>query len=183
MSAAVRLCGRQPCRVYKILRMGNNIFPKNSYLYQQKQNTSMGFFTPYKKHANRFNYVPRYYDPEKEAREQRRAELRGERAEDGEREYQPGQYIRTQREARAARRRSSDDQGRTRVLKMVVAAVLMLLFIYLLYPRLADAVLRARQGRVAPDVEKQFEEFNPYAPIVVVPNDYQEGDEIPEHYE
>ena len=35
-------------------------------------------FTPFKKHANKFNYIPRYYDPEKEAREQRRAELRGE---------------------------------------------------------------------------------------------------------
>ena len=145
----------------------------------------MGFFTPYKKHANRFNYVPRYYNPEKEAREQRRAELRGERAEDAEREYQPGQYIRTQREARAAHRRSSEDAGRTRVLKMVAAAVLVLLFIYLLYPRLAEVFIRARQGGAAPaaDVEAQFEEFNPYAPIVVVPNDYQEGDEIPEQYE
>lgn len=35
-------------------------------------------FSPFKKHANKFNYIPRYYDPEKEAREQRRAELRGE---------------------------------------------------------------------------------------------------------
>lgn len=143
----------------------------------------MGFFTPYKKRANQFNYIPRYYNPEKEARDQRRAELRGERAEDADREYQPGQYIRTQRDARAVRRRSSDDQGRTRVLKMVVAAVLMLLFIYLLYPRLADAVLRARQGHAVPEAREQFEEFNPYAPIVVVPNDYQEGDDVPEQYE
>ena len=60
-------------------------------------------FTPFKRHPNKFNYIPRYYDPEKEAREQRRAELRGERAEDADREYQPGQYIRTQREARDAR--------------------------------------------------------------------------------
>ena len=44
-------------------------------------------FTPFKKHANKFNYIPRYYDPEKEAREQRRAELRGERAEDAGGEY------------------------------------------------------------------------------------------------
>ena len=50
-------------------------------------------FTPFKKHANKFNYIPRYYDPEKEAREQRRAELRGERAEDAGGEYRPGQYI------------------------------------------------------------------------------------------
>ena len=44
-------------------------------------------FTPFKRHPNKFNYIPRYYDPEKEAREQRRAELRGERAEDADREY------------------------------------------------------------------------------------------------
>lgn len=141
-------------------------------------------FTPFKKHANKFNYIPRYYDPEKEAREQRRAELRGERAEDADREYRPGQYIRTQRDARAARRRAEDDRGRTRVLKLVVGAVLALLFIYMLYPRLADLFMRAQRG--ATPVEKvgeSFEEFNPYAPIVVVPNDYQEGDEIPEQYE
>ena len=35
-------------------------------------------FTPFKRHPNKFNYIPRYYDPEKEAREQRRAELRGQ---------------------------------------------------------------------------------------------------------
>ena len=28
-------------------------------------------FTPFKRHPNKFNYIPRYYDPEKEAREQR----------------------------------------------------------------------------------------------------------------
>ena len=50
-------------------------------------------FTPFKKHANKFKYRPRYYDPEKEAREQRRAELRGERAEDAGGEYRPGQYL------------------------------------------------------------------------------------------
>ena len=26
-------------------------------------------FTPFKRHPNKFNYIPRYYDPEKEARE------------------------------------------------------------------------------------------------------------------
>ena len=83
-------------------------------------------FTPFKKHANKFNYVPRYYDPEKEAREQRRAELRGERSEDASREYVPGQYIRTQREARAARHAGKDDWGRIRVLKLAGGVVLIL---------------------------------------------------------
>jgi len=95
-------------------------------------------FTPFKKHANKFNYIPRYYDPEKEAREQRRAELRGERAEDAGGEYRPGQYIRTQRDARAARRSKEEKTGRDRIWKMAVGAVLVLLFIYILYPRLAE---------------------------------------------
>ena len=81
-------------------------------------------FTPFKKHANKFNYIPRYYDPEKEAREQRRAELRGERAEDAGGEYRPGQYIRTQRDARAARRSKEEKTGRGRIWKMAVGAVL-----------------------------------------------------------
>ncbi len=145
-------------------------------------------FTPFKRHANKFNYIPRYYDPEKEAREQRRAELRGERAEDAGREYRPGQYIRTQREARAARRGREEQRGRVRVWKMAVGAVLVLLFIYMLYPRLADVFLRSRstapaaagsvqqpeapadafdQSQVS-DVEWQEQR------IVVVPNDYSE---------
>ena len=113
-------------------------------------------FTPFKKHANKFNYIPRYYDPEKEAREQRRAELHGER------------------EARAARRAGEDKTGLGRILKMAAAAVLVLLFIYLLYPKLADVFLRARTPAAPVRTEQAAEEFNPYAPITVVPNDYQE---------
>ena len=131
-------------------------------------------FTPFKKHANKFNYIPRYYDPEKEAREQRRAELRGERAEDGEHEYKPGQYIRTQRDARAARRAGEEKSGQGRVLKMAAAAVLVLLFIYLLYPRLAEVFLQARTTPAPKTVQVEEGEFDPYAPITVVPNDYQE---------
>lgn len=131
-------------------------------------------FTPFKRHPNKFNYIPRYYDPEKEAREQRRAELRGERAEDADREYQPGQYIHTQREARDARRSNEEERGRIRVLKMAVGAVLVLLFIYLLYPKLADVFLRARTAPATETQQVGEEEFNPYAPIRVVPNDYEE---------
>ena len=131
-------------------------------------------FTPFKRHPNKFNYIPRYYDPEKEAREQRRAELRGERAEDADREYQPGQYISTQREARDARRSNEEERGRIRVLKMAAGAVLVLLFIYLLYPKLADVFLRARTAPATETQQVGEEEFNPYAPIRVVPNDYEE---------
>lgn len=32
----------------------------------------MSFFSPYKRHANKFNYTPRYYDPAREERERDR---------------------------------------------------------------------------------------------------------------
>ena len=100
--------------------------------------------------------------------------MRGERAEDADREYQPGQYIRTQRDARAARRADEDRAGQVRILKMAAAAVLVLLFIYLLYPKLADVFLRARTAPATETQQVGEEEFNPYAPIRVVPNDYEE---------
>ena len=134
-------------------------------------------FTPFKKHANKFNYIPRYYDTAKEAREQPRAVLRGERPDSADRQYRPGEYSRTQREARAARRAGTEERGRVRVLKIAAAAVLMLLFIYLLYPKLADMVLQLRQpARPVPAAQAEGE-FNPYAPIVGGPNDYQEEPE------
>lgn len=130
-------------------------------------------FTPFKKHANRFQYTPRYYDPQKEAREQRRAELSGQRLEDADKEYVPGQYIRTQREARAARRAREAREGQMRMWKMVVGIALVLLFLGILYPRLADVFLRARRQPAAAVVD-EYGEFDPYAPITIVPNDYQE---------
>lgn len=129
-------------------------------------------FTPFKRHANKFNYTPRYFDPEKEAREERRAELCGERAEDDGQEYRPGQYLRTQHAARASRRAAEDERGRMRVMKMAAAAVLVLLFIFLLYPRMADVFMRAQ--RPAAPRELPAGEFDPSRPITIVPNDYQE---------
>ena len=130
-------------------------------------------FTPFKKHANKFNYIPRYYDPEKEAREQRRAELRGERSDDAEKEYRPGQYIRTQRDARNARLEQEQAQtGVARIWKMALAVVAILAFIYLLFPRLVEVFSTATHKTVKQEVVEQ--EFDPYAPIIIVPNDYQE---------
>ncbi|WP_297605665.1 hypothetical protein [uncultured Alistipes sp.] len=129
-------------------------------------------FTPFKKHANRFQYTPRYYDPQKEAREQRRAELSGRRLEDADKEYVPGQYIRTQREVRAARRAREAREGQMRMWKMVVGIALVLLFLGILYPRLADVFLRVRQQPATVAVD-EYDEFDPYAPITIVPNDYQ----------
>lgn len=146
----------------------------------------MGLFSPYKRHANRFNYIPRFFDPEKERREMRRAELRGERSDD-EGEYTPGKYIRTQREARAARREESQRNQNRPVWKLLLGAVAMLLLIALLLPRLVavfQTAGRSAQEEALPtwqpreqsgeldqsgisDLEWQAQ------PITVVPNDYQ----------
>lgn len=128
-------------------------------------------FSPYKKHANKFNYIPRYYDPAKEAREQRRAELQGERSEQ-QGEYSPGQYIRTQREARAARR-SQQDQGRSQIWKKLAIVALLLIFVSLLYPRLAELFVNMQQPQTKVTTTAE-EEFDPSRPITVVPNDYKE---------
>ena len=132
----------------------------------------MGLFTPVKKHANKFRYIPRYYDPEKERREQRRRELHGTSSELDNAEYQPGQYIRTQREAR--RLAQSNEGGRKRppmFFLMLVAVVV--IAIYMLYPRIVEAFATAR---TTPEerAQQELEEFNPYTPITIVPNDYKE---------
>lgn len=158
-------------------------------MFHFKNDDDMGLFSPYKRHANKFNYIPRYFDPEKEAREQRRAELRGERTEDVDRPYAPGQYIRTQREARAARRAAESSDRNRSVWKLVLGAALILLFVAILYPRLVEVFQRAKQSAPAQreqasrpragafdqegisDVEWQAQ------PITIVPNDYVEEEE------
>ncbi len=148
----------------------------------------MGLFSPYKRHANRFNYIPRFFDPEKERREQRRAELRGERSDMTE-EYTPGQYIRTQREARAARRSDESEQRNRSVWKLVLGATILLLVVAMLYPRLADIFIKAKQHSdnarvqnewVSSETEDPFDQSHisdvqwQAQPITIVPNDYAE---------
>lgn len=57
----------------------------------------------FRRKPREFEYKPRYYDPEKEAREERRREILGEReTQDDTRteDYHPGQYIRKNMYAR-----------------------------------------------------------------------------------
>ena len=133
----------------------------------------MGLFTPVKKHANKFRYIPRYYDPEKERREQRRRELYGTSSQDNG-EYTPGQYIRTQRDARRASRVDSGKRGGKMPSMMLLAMLVVLLLLgYMLVPRIVESFTTAR---TTPEERQQqeYEEFNPYTPITIVPNDYKE---------
>lgn len=146
----------------------------------------MGFFSPHKRHANKFNYTPRYYNPAKEERERRRAELRGERRDvENSGEYEPGKYIRAKREAREARlaqeKKQKNSDKRMNMWVMGLGLILLVVFIYVLVPRIGAIFEMATSDSSSKQVERQmkeYEEFNPYAPIVIVPNDYQEGDAI-----
>ncbi|MBO7194735.1 MAG: hypothetical protein J6V27_01685 [Alistipes sp.] len=144
----------------------------------------MGWFSPYKRHANNFNYTPRYYDPAKEAREQRHTELRGERLDDGG-EYTPGKYIKAKREARDLRReqeaKKNQSEKHIKMWTMGVALILLAVLIYMLIPRLGNIFEMATTDSSVKQYEQQQQEvdaFDPYAPLIIVPNDYEEGDEI-----
>ena len=136
----------------------------------------MGLFSPPKKHANKFNYIPRYYDPEKERREQRRRELRGQSADD-DTPYAPGKYIRTVREARAERKaqQKADNSGTPRAL-MIFGVAIIIIVAYMLVPRIVKIITMAgkKSDPTVEQAELDNETFNPYTPITIVPNDYQE---------
>ncbi len=133
----------------------------------------MGAFTPFKRHANSFKYTPRHYDPAKEAREQRRVELYGERRDERERgEYQPGDYIRRSSEARSARRRETSKGSRNQMWITIGVVLIVLYMGSLLFSRIMYIMVDWGGSSNNSLVE---DEFNPYAPILVVPNDYVEN--------
>lgn len=135
----------------------------------------MGLFSPPKRRPNQFNYIPRYYDPEKERREARRRELRGESSSD-DTPYTPGKYIRTVREARAERKAQQKQSNGTPRAILVFGIAIAVIVIYMLVPRIVNIITMA--GKQAnPEVrqaELESETFNPYTPITIVPNDYTE---------
>ena len=86
------------------------------------------FYTP---KPRKFEYKPRYYDPEQEAREQRRKELLGERDADNDGEYVPGELLRRRKlqrmiaaeNASARRKKSSSFVLLVAVLVLLILAV------------------------------------------------------------
>ena len=131
----------------------------------------MGIFTPIKKHANKFRYTPRYYDPEQERRDQRRMELRGTSSHD-EGEYTPGQYIRTQREARRLAKSNKSKSKIPSVVFLILVAVVVLV-VFALVPRIVQ-VFSEKRLTTEEIQQRDIQEFDPYTPITIVPNDYKE---------
>lgn len=131
-------------------------------------------FSPFKKHANQFNYKPRYYDPEVEALRERRAE-RGEQPSErkGENVYVAGEYIRRRREERNEyRRQEAADRKKRGMIRMLIMIVIVALAIFVVVPRVAEMFDLAKQNTSVQSAPTE-EEFDPYRPIRVVPNDYQ----------
>lgn len=91
----------------------------------------MGLFSPHKRRPNQFNYTPRYYDPEQETLDERRAERFGESKHQSE-EYKPGDRIRLKREMRQ-QRQAEKEQGsksaRLRKIVLIIVGVLALLWV------------------------------------------------------
>ncbi|MFR9619740.1 MAG: hypothetical protein SNH63_00820 [Rikenellaceae bacterium] len=141
----------------------------------------MGAFTPVKKHAKRFNYTPRYYDPVKEALEQRRSELYGHRRSDASTtesgEYVPGDYIRNKRAARTLGR---GDKGTTKRKSLIISIIFMSMVLivgWMMSQRFVDLFFMATTTSEQSAVQ-EYEEFDPYAPITVVPNDYDPSKDV-----
>ena len=88
-------------------------------------------------------------------------------------EYQPGQYIRTQRDARRAAKQSNEGGRKMPSTMLLMLFAVLVIIIYMLYPRIVDAFTAAR---TTPEerMQQEIEEFNPYTPITIVPNDYKE---------
>ncbi len=131
-------------------------------------------FGPYKRRANEFKYTPRFYDPQKEERDRRRAELRGSRPEGEEgSDYIPGEYIRRQREARAGRRGAKRGGTQRSMWFMVMGVAIVFLLSYMILPRLIGAFVSGTTTTEREAPINEYEEFDPYAPIRIVPNDYE----------
>lgn len=82
-----------------------------------------------------FEYKPRHFDAEKEAREERRKELCGENVEDelpGQ-EYRPGQYIRNNMYARRGIGASRRDRANNMRKYVIVAVLIFLIVIWMFY--------------------------------------------------
>lgn len=108
----------------------------------------MSIFRPHKSKPRQFNYIPRFYDPVKEQREQRRRELHGTSSSDDDVPYTPGRYIRTQREAREVAREESSGAAMSRMRVLILGMVLAVVAMMLLLPRLMRFVEAANYEKM-----------------------------------
>lgn len=109
----------------------------------------MSIFRPPKTKPRQFTYFPRYYDPVKEERNQRRKILHGTSSETDGEAYTPGKYVRTQREARNAVRESERSAGGSKLRGLVIITAVIALGILWLLPRIMDFIMMANEEKQA----------------------------------
>ena len=131
----------------------------------------MSIFRPHKTKPRQFNYIPRYYDPVINERNERRKQLHGTSSESSNEEYSPGKYIRTQREARDASRESERGAGLSKLRGMVIIAIVIGLGMLWLLPRIMDFVIMADAEKRGESVAKSSDAENEIYPLEFVINE------------
>ncbi len=102
----------------------------------------MSIFRPHKTKPRQFNYTPRYYDPVKEAFDQRRKELHGTSSETDNLPYEPGDYLRMKKEARRESREEQARSASNRLLRYGLLIVVVGLGLLYLMPRVVGILTR-----------------------------------------
>lgn len=105
----------------------------------------MSIFRPHKTKPRQFNYTPRYYDPRKEAMEQRRRELHGTSSESDDMPYQPGNYLRTQRDARRESREVDSKSASSRLFRYALIIIIVGMVMMYVFPRITTILERIMQ--------------------------------------
>ncbi len=102
----------------------------------------MSIFRPHKTKPRQFNYTPRYYDPIKEAFDQRRKELHGTSSETDDLPYAPGDYLRMKKEARRTSREDQAKSASNRLLRYGLLIVVVGLGFAYIMPRATEILTR-----------------------------------------
>ncbi len=102
----------------------------------------MSIFRPHKTKPRQFNYTPRYYDPVKEAFDQRRRELHGTSSETDNLPYQPGDYLRMKKEARRESREEQSKAASNRLLRYGILIVAVGLGFAYIMPHATEFITR-----------------------------------------
>ena len=131
----------------------------------------MSIFRPHKTKPRQFNYIPRYYDPVLNERNERRKQLHGTSKENDDQEYTPGKYIRTQRQARDASRESERGAGLSKLRGLVIIAIVIGLGMLWLLPRIMDFVIMADAEKRGESVTKGSDVENEIYPLEFVINE------------
>ena len=131
----------------------------------------MSIFRPHKTKPRQFNYIPRYYDPVLNERNERRKQLHGTSKENDDQEYTPGKYIRTQRQARDASRESERGAGLSKLRGLVIIAIVIGLGMLWLLPRIMDFVIMADAEKRGESVAKSSDVENGIYPLEFVINE------------